>query len=89
MSDDLTFSAVVFRAHVQGGGYYEVGDNWAAWVPTYPCSPEMVYDPSGEHWPGRRTAAIEACRKHNVQRMGAVSMAPAGPVSVDADGAPV
>jgi hypothetical protein len=91
MSDDLTFSAIGFRAHVAHGFYdvdRRVGDEWAAWfLPRYPKSPEMIKDPSGEHWPTRE-AAIDACRTHNAQRMGAVSMAPAGPVSVDANGAP-
>lgn len=92
MSDDLVFSAIGFRAHVALGYYdvdHRVDDEWAAWfLPRYPGRPEMIFDPLGNNWP-TRDAAIEACRKHHALRVGAVSMAPAGPVSVDADGAPV
>lgn len=93
MSNGLTFSAIGFRAYVELGFYdvdHRVDDVWAAWfMPRYPARPEQILDPTGEHWP-TRDAAIEACRKHYALRTrNDVSMAAAGPVSVDADGSPV
>lgn len=93
MDEDLAFVAVEFRAEVHGGAYdvEQCDGEWWAWFfprgPLHEKSVEIL-DPRGNNWP-TRDAAIEACRRHHALRTGAVSMADAGPVSVDGDGAPV
>jgi hypothetical protein len=91
MSDDLTFVAVEFRAEVIGGAYdvETVHDEWWAWFfPKGAGRTEEILDPLGKNWP-TKAHAIEACRKHHALRTSSMSIAVAGPVSVDADGAPV
>lgn len=93
MSDDLTFSTTRWTAVADDARYQveidHVGDIIAWYMPKCDDPYDLLTTDVGSVcWP-TLDAAIEACRKHHAQRTDAVSMAPAGPVSVDGDGAPV
>jgi hypothetical protein len=93
MSDDLTFSASRWTAFVRDERYaveeviYPFKDSRRVRFYSWNVGACGKHTLVGDFV--TREDAIEACREHHAARVGGVSMAPAGPVSVDGDGAPV